>query len=127
MNDHIHPVMQQAIAGLIPHGFRAAPVMDAAEHLSAINQTLRAALDSFDAPPCPRGQFAYTYRHPELGALDCHLEGEEGDESVGWPEQVTLYSAYLRGVDIADRLTRDEVEAIELAAVKAPREIEEPA
>ena len=127
MNDHIHPVMQQAIAGLIPHGFRAAPVMDAAEHLSAINQTLRAALDSFDAPPCPRGQFAYTYRHPELGALDCHLEGEEGDESVGWPEQVTLCSAYLRGVDIADRLTSDEVEAIELAAVKAPREIQEPA
>ena len=127
MNDHIHPVMQQAIAGLIPHGFRASPVMDAAEHLSAINQTLRAALKSFDAPPCPRGQFAYTFQHPELGELVCHLEAEEGDESVGWPEQVTLYSAYLRGVDIADRLTDDEVEAIELAAVKAPREIEEPA
>ena len=124
---NVHPIMQQAMAGLIPHGFRAAPVMDAAEHLSAINQTLRAALDSFDAPPCPRGQFAFTYRHPELGALDCHLEGEEGDESVGWPERVTLCAAYLRGVDITDRLTADEVEAIELAAVKQPREIEEPA
>lgn len=127
MNDHIHPVMQQAIAGLIPHGFRAAPVMDAAEHLSAINQTLRAALKSFDAPPCPAGQFAYTYRHPELGALDCHLEGEEGDESVGWPEQVTLCSAYLRGVDITDRLTADEVEAIEVAAMHPRNEYQEPA
>lgn len=127
MNDHIHPVMQQAIAGLIPHGFRAAPVMDAAEHLSAINQTLRAALKSFDAPPCPRGQFAYTYRHPELGVLDCHLEAEEGDPECGQRDTATLYSAYLRGVDIADRLTADEVEAIEREALKAPREIEEPA
>ena len=122
MNDHIHPVMQQAIAGLIPHGFRAAPVMDAAEHLSAINQTLRAALDSFDAPPCPAGQFAYTFQHPELGPLDCHLEGERGDPECGQRDTATLYSAYLRGVDIADRLTRDEVGAIEIAAASKPIE-----
>ena len=120
--ENVHPVMQQAIAGLIPHGFRAAPVMDAAEHLSAINQTLRAALKSFDAPPCPRGQFSYTYRHPELGTLDCHLEGEEGDESVGWPARVTLCDAYLRGVAITDRLTADEVESIEVAAMR-PRDV----
>ena len=119
MNDHIHPVMQQAIAGLIPHGFRAAPVMDAAEHLSAINQTLRAALDSFDAPPCPRGQFLHVHQHKELGALDCHLEWEDGDPDSGQRDTATLYSAYLRGVDIADRLTKDEVERIEIAACAA--------
>ena len=65
-------------------------------------------------------------RPPELGALDCHLEGEEGDESVGWPARVTLCEAYLRGIAITDRLTADEVEAIEVAAMH-PREIEEPA
>ncbi len=126
MNDHIHPVMQQAIAGLIPHGFRAAPVMDAAEHLSAINQTLRAALKSFDAPPCPRGQFAYTYRHPELGPLDCHLEGESAAPECGWPARITLCEAYLRGIAISDRLTSDEVESIEIEAMQ-PQDYREPA
>ena len=62
-----------------------------------------------------------------LGRVVLHLEGERGDPDSGQRDTATLYSAYLRGVDIADRLTDDEVEAIELAAVKAPREIEEPA
>ena len=112
-------IYSQALAGI-------APPADA-KHWQAMNQDLRRALERYDAPPCPRGQFAYTYRHPELGALDCHLEGEEGDPEYGQRDTATLYSAYLRGVDIADRLTADEVEAIELAAVKQPREIEEPA
>ena len=124
--ENVHPVMQQALAGIVPPGFRSAPVMHATQHLQGINQTLRAALKSFDAPPCPRGQFAYTFQHPELGPLECHLEGEEGDESVGWPARVTLCDAYLRGVAITDRLTADEVESIEVAAMH-PREIEEPA
>ena len=123
---NVHPIFQQALAGIVPPGFRSAPVMHATQHLQGINETLRAALKSFDAPPCPRGQFSYTYRHPELGTLDCHLEGEEGDESVGWPARVTLCDAYLRGVAITDRLTADEVESIEVAAMH-PREIEEPA
>jgi|GEM_PF-2232673 len=127
MNDHIHPVMQQALAGFIPPGFRSAPVMHATQHLQGINETLRAALKSFDAPPCPAGQFAYTYRHPELGALDCHVEHEPAAPECGWPEEVTLHAAYLRGVDITDRLTRDEVHAIELAALRAPRAFQEPA
>ena len=92
-----------------------------------ITRDLRARLSLYDAPRPPRGQFAYTFQHPELGPLDCHLEGERGDPDSGQRDTATLYSAYLRGVDIADRLTRDEVEAIELAAVKQPREIEEPA
>ena len=116
---NVHPIFQQALAGI-------APPSDA-KHWQAMNQDLRRTLAQYDAPPCPRGQFAYTYRHPELGTLDCHLECEEGDESVGWPERVTLYSAYLRGVDIADRLTRDEVEAIEIAAMHPRNEYQEPA
>lgn len=116
---NVHPIFQQALAGI-------APPSDA-KHWQAMCIRMRAELSLYDAPPCPAGQFAYTYRHPELGTLECHLEGERGDPDSGHRDTATLYSAYLRGVDIADRLTRDEVEAIELAAVKAPREIEEPA
>ena len=116
---NVHPIFQQALAGI-------APPSDA-KHWQAMNQDLRRTLAQYDAPPCPAGQFAYTYQHPELGDLECHIEAEEGDESVGRPEQVTLCAAYLRGVEISARLTDDEVEAIELAAVKQPREIEEPA
>lgn len=116
---NVHPIFQQALAGI-------APPADA-KHWQAMNQDLRRILAQYDAPPCPRGQFAYTYQHPELGDLECHIEAEEGDESVGWPAQVTLCAAYLRGAHFTNRLTPAEVEAIELAAVKQPREIEEPA
>jgi hypothetical protein len=119
MNSHLHPIFQTALRGI-------APPADA-KHWQAINAALCLRLKLYDAPRPPRGQFAYTYRHPELGALDCHMEGERGDPECGQRDTATLYSAYLRGVDIADRLTDDEVEAIELAAVKQPREIEEPA
>jgi len=120
--DYLRPIMQQALAGIVPPGFRSAPVMHATQHLRAINADLNTRLSQYDAPPCPAGQFAYTYRHPELGALDCHLEGERGDPDSGQRDTATLYSAYLRGVDIADRLTRDEVEAIEIAAASKPIE-----
>lgn len=116
---NVHPIFQTALAGI-------APPADA-KHWQAMCIQLRAELSLYDAPQPPRGQFAFTYRHPELGDLECHLEGEAAAPECGWPEQVTLCAAYLRGVDIADRLTDDEVEAIELAAVKQPREIEEPA
>ena len=105
---NVHPIFQQALAGI-------APPADA-KHWQAMNHDLRRALERYDAPPCPRGCFAYTYQHPELGELVCHLEAEEGDESVGWPEQVTLCAAYLRGVDITARLSFDEIEAIEMKA-----------
>ena len=116
---NVHPIFQQALAGI-------APPSDA-KHWQAMNQDLRRTLAQYDAPPCPRGQFAFTYQHPELGTLECHLEGEEADESVGWPEQVTLCDAYLCGRKFTGWLKPEDVEAIELAAVKAPREIEEPA
>ena len=112
--ENVHPIMQQALAGI-------APPADA-KHWQAMCIQLRTELTQYDAPPCPRGQFAYTYRHPELGALECHLEGERGDPDSGQRDTATLYSAYLRGVDIADRLTRDEVEAIEIAAASKPIE-----
>jgi hypothetical protein len=126
MNDHLNPVFQTVLRGVIPAGFRSAPVMHATEHWEQQNKSLRAALASFDAPPCPAGQFAHTYQLPDVGELECHLEGEEGDESVGWPAQVTLCEAYLRGARFTDRLRPDEVEAIETAALKQPRE-QEPA
>ena len=116
---NVHPIFQTALRGIAP------PADE--KHWQAMCTQLRAELSLYDAPRPPRGQFAYTYQHPELGALDCHMEGERGDPDSGQRDTATLYSAYLRGVDIADRLTDDEVEAIELAAVKQPREIEEPA
>lgn len=125
--DYLHPIMQQALAGIVPPGFRSAPVMHATQHLQGINETLRAALKSFDAPPCPAGQFLYVHKHPTLGALDCHLEWEDGDPEVGWPEQVTLCDAYLCGRRFTNRLTADEVEAIEREAARQPKEFQEPA
>lgn len=119
MNSHLHPIFQQATAGITPSAD--------AKHWQAMCIRLRTELTLYDAPQPPRGQFAFTYLHPELGTLECHLEGERGDPDSGQRDTATLYSAYLRGVDIADRLTDDEVEAIEIAAVKQPREIEEPA
>ena len=116
---NVHPIFQQATAGITPCAD--------AKHWQAMCIRMRTELTLYDAPQPPRGQFAFTYQHPELGTLECHLDGERGDPDSGQRDTATLYSAYLRGVDIADRLTDDEVESIELAAVKQPREIEEPA
>ena len=116
---NVHPIFQQATAGITPSAD--------AKHWQAMCIRMRTELTLYDAPQPPRGQFAFTYQHPELGTLECHLDGERGDPDSGQRDTATLYSAYLRGVDIADRLTDDEVESIELAAVKQPREIEEPA
>lgn len=118
--DYLHPTMQQALAGIVPPGFRSAPVMHATQHL-------RAALASFDAPRCPAGQFLHVHKHQRLGALDCHLQWEDAEPEAGWPEQVALCAAYLRGVDIADRLTTREVEAIEREAAQQPKQFLEPA
>lgn len=101
--------------------FQTAPPASA-KRWQAMCIQLRTELMQYDAPRCPRGQFAYTYQHPELGALECHMEGEEGDESVGWPAQVTLCEAYLRGARFTDRLRPGEVETIELAALKQPEQ-----
>lgn len=125
--DHLHPVMQQALAGIVPPGSRSAPVMTATKHWQGINDTLRATLASFNAPPCPAGQFLHVHQHKELGALDCHLEWEDGDPSVGWAESITLNAAFLRGVDICGRLTSAEVEVIEIEASRRTQEQGEPA
>ena len=109
-----HPIFQTALRGITqPPG---------AKQWHAMCIQLRTELTQYDAPRCPRGQFEHVYKHPELGTLDCHLEGERGDPDSGQRDTATLYSAYLRGVDIADRLTRDEVEAIEIAAASKPIE-----
>lgn len=125
--NYLHPIMQQALAGIVPPGFRSAPVMHATQHLRAINADLNTRLSQYDAPPCPAGQFAYTFQHPEFGPLDCHLEHEPAAPEAGWNEEVTLHTAWLRGVDFTARLTDDEVQAIELAALRQQKEIQEPA
>ena len=91
---------------------------EAAQKDARIN-VLSAALRNCNAPACPSEHFAHTYQHPELGELECHLYGEEGEPENGMDELVELRAAYLRGVDIADRLTKDEVERIEIAAISA--------
>ena len=80
---------------------------------------LSAELRNCNAPACPSEHFAHTYQHPELGELECHLYGEEGEPENGMDELAELRAAYLRGTDIADRLTKDEVERIEIAACAA--------
>lgn len=111
---NVPTIFQQATAGITPSAN--------AKHWQAMCIRLRTELTQYDAPWCPKGQFEHVYQHPELGALVCHLEGEEGDESTGWPAQVTLCEAYWRGGRFTDRLTSDEVEAIEIAAAHQPRE-----
>ena len=91
---------------------------EAAQKDARIN-VLSAALRNCNAPACPSEHFAHTYQHPELGELECHLYGEEGEPENGMDELAELRAAYLRGVDIADRLTKDEVERIEIAAIVA--------
>ena len=116
---NVPPIFQQATAGITPSAD--------AKHWQAMCIRMRAELTLYDAPQPPRGLFAHTYQHPELGTLDCHLEGERGDPDSGQRDTATLYSAYLRGVDIADRLTADEVEAIETAAMQPRNEYQEAA
>ena len=111
---NVHPIFHPIMRDVAPPA--------GAKHWQAMCIQLRTELTQYDAPRPPRGQFAYTFQHPELGPLDCHLEGERGDPDSGQRDTATLYSAYLRGVDIADRLTRDEVEAIEIAAASKPIE-----
>jgi len=115
---NVHPIFQTALRGIAPPA--------GAKQWQAMCIQLRTELTQYDAPRCQRGQFEHVYQHPELGPLVCHLEGEEAEPECGWPARVTLCEAYLRGVAITDRLTADEVEAIEVAAMH-PREIEEPA
>ena len=86
---NVHPIFQQALRGI-------APSADA-KRWQAMCIQLRTELLQYDAPRCPRGQFAFTYQHPELGTLECHLEGERGDPDSGQRDTATLYSAYLRG------------------------------
>lgn len=111
---NVHPIFQQALAGI-------APPADTS-YWQRVAADLCRRLAEYDAPPCPRGQFELVYQHPELGPLVCHLEGEGGDPSVGWPDIATLHEAYWRGGRFTDRLTADEVEAIEIAAAHQPRE-----
>lgn len=117
---NVHPIfLQAALRGI-------APPSDA-KHWQAMCIRMRAELSLYDAPRPPRGQFAYTYRHPELGALDCHMEGAPAEPECGWPAQVVLCEAYLRGVRFTDRLDAAEVEAIEREAARQPKQIAEPA
>lgn len=122
--DIARPDMLRATCA-VPGGFQQAPVMTAMQQLRAVNDNLRAindaqrvALAGYNAPPCPAGQFAYTFQHPKLGPLDCNMEWGDAAPEAGWPEQVTLCAAYLRGIDISDRLHPREVEAIETEAQK---------
>ena len=146
-----HHDMQQ-IARCVPAGFQSAPVMRAiniaeSTHINRLDaqlaaqasiiaalradaarkdariDILSAALRKVNAPPCPAEHFEATYRHHELGELECHLYGEEGEPENDLPPLLELRAAYLRGIDIADRLSDDEVERIEIAAgakVKEP-------
>ncbi|MDD2711338.1 MAG: hypothetical protein PHU77_00320 [Simplicispira sp.] len=141
----VHPTLRQALADCLPPGFRQAPVMHAisiaeSAHISRLDaqvaaqaatisalrteaarkdariDVMEAALRKGHAPPCPAGQFEHAYVHPELGELECHLEWEQAEPEAGWPEEITLMAAYLCGRDIADRLTKGEVERIEIAS-----------
>jgi len=85
----------------------------------AINAGLRKRIQGFYAPDCPADRMLRIYRHPELGDLECWLICEEAEPENGQPGVLELEYAWLRGVDIASRLLKGEVQAIECAAGKA--------
>lgn len=89
-----------------------------------VNELARFADLCFDeqtkAPHAPRGVMVYEYTANGVD-LTCHLEYEaaERGSSVepGYPESLTLESAYHRGENIAHMLCDSVVEEIENAAL----------
>jgi len=85
----------------------------------AINAGLRKRILGFYAPECPADRMLHIYKHPDLGDLECWLICEEAEPENGAPGVLEMEYAWLRGVDIADRLLKSEVQAIECEAGKA--------
>ena len=69
-------------------------------------------------PGCPPDRIEHLHLHGDLGVLACHLVYEPGEPENGWAGLMELESAYIGAVDIAERLTDKEVEAIECEAAK---------
>jgi hypothetical protein len=73
------------------------------------------------APNAPRGVMVYEYTANGV-QLICHLEYEADDQGSsvepGYPESLTLESAYHRGENIAHMLCESVVEEIEDAAMQ---------
>lgn len=94
-----------------------------------VNELARFADLCFDeqtkAPHAPRGVMVYEYSANGVD-LTCHLEYEaaERGSSVepGYPESLTLESAYHRGENIAHMLCESVVEEIEDAALAQIKE-----
>lgn len=80
-------------------------------------EALNAALASFDAPKPPEGCFAFSYQHPDLGRIDCHLT--HLPEEDGAPEDVELEAVYLRGAPFDQYLPYKDAEAIKDAALES--------
>jgi hypothetical protein len=72
-------------------------------------------------PKTNDSQIIYTWSTDCVELIECHLDvepAEKGDnEMPSYPAQVTLVSAYLRGVDIYYLLSEDQISEIEEKAL----------
>jgi len=64
------------------------------------------------------GLLSYNYVFDKRIVLECWLEVEAADPSVGVKEDWTVFYAYLDGVDIAELLAEDIKEEIILGAMQ---------
>ena len=108
MNQHMHPVMRQALAPMLPPGFRSAPAVATVDALHAniakLTQQL-ANLTEHHAPPPPnRGEQEGDYEHKKLGNLAVHYETDEGH---AWVRAV-----FAGKVDLIDHLSSSELDDI---------------
>lgn len=134
---HATTAQRHAIAAVLPPGFRSAPAIDAVQALRtyidqmerdlwherserqaacAVRDNLRARLKEYEPPSCPAGHFEVYYTHPDLGVLTCHVEAHSGcpasADDPGEDDDICLAAAYIGKVNIVDRLSESEQDAI---------------
>ena len=122
MNQHIHPAMRQALAPILPPGFRSAPAVATVDALHAqiteLNQQVAELKEQYTPPPSKRGEHDGYYEHKKLGHLVVHYETDEG---YAW-----VRAAFTGKVDLIDHLSSSELDDIAEAMDKLHAEQFEP-
>lgn len=126
MNDHLHPIMQQALQPYMPRK------TDAVSELKARINLLELALRRYKPPVPELGVYVYEWKHEAVDEpMLCHLEyfapEAATDVSPGQQETVVLLNAYVRGCDVYGLLSPDDIEEIEREALACMKRVAEQA
>ena len=106
----------------VPDGFAQKPVVDTIQHLHGIIERLEDELAQFSNPVCTdRAYLVYRWDAGLAEPVICWLNYEAPERATsdcpGDPGAIALERAYLRGLDIAEMLTDEQVERIENEAL----------